>query len=123
MGSNNQSNEDIMNAFEIGDVNELRNHRERVTSWQAKNYMIDVSVENGDVEMASFLMSECDVCPSLYAVQMAFIDGNHKTGHMALSTCHNKLRNEKSIKTVHHNYKKNGRNKYWSNCIPQSHQY
>lgn len=68
--------------------------------------------------MEEFLMLLCDVCPSLYAVQMAYMNG-HPTGNLALNWCHNKLRNDTDIKTVHYNYK----TRKWPDFIPEHFQY
>lgn len=80
-----------------------------------KQMMIDDAVESGKTRMAAFLMEECNICPSLYAVQMGNINGNTATVNLALSRCHNKLRSDTDIKTVHYNYKQHT----WSDAIPE----
>jgi hypothetical protein len=52
------------------------------------------------------------ICPSLYAVQMAQINGNYQTSHYALHSCQ-QLRNYVGIDAFHYSYKeKNGQMLY-----------
>jgi hypothetical protein len=80
---------------------------------------IDVAVEEGDLNTTKRLILEDHICPSLYAIQMGMINKNYNTTNFALTMCHNKLRNEQDIKTVHYNYK----TKQWSDCIPKEFRY
>ena len=114
-----QKNDDVSRGeivtrlYEQGDIDELR-HMHKNKPLPGRCMMIDDAVENGNTRMAAFLMEECDVCPSLYAVQMGNIAGNTATVNLALSRCHNKLRSDTDIKSVHYNYK----NRTWSDAIP-----
>lgn len=79
---------------------------------------VDIAVEEGDIMTATRLIMEKQY-PSLYAVQMAFVNGNYHTGNFALTHCTNNLRNNQDIKSVHFNYK----TKVWDACIPKKFQY
>lgn len=83
------------------------------------NFKIDVAVETGDMNTTQRLILQHNVCPSLYAVQMGIINGNHNTANFAMSHCFNTLRSETNIKSIHYNYKTQS----WNECIPKEHQY
>ena len=82
-------------------------------------YKLDVAVESGDFETTKHLILEHHLCPSLYAVQQSFIQGNARTGNFALAHCFNTLRSGTDLKKVHYNYKTNK----WNECIPENYRY
>ena len=104
-------------AFKAGDINALREIRSKI-GLPGKQMMIDIAVEEGKLPMASYLLKECIVCPSLYAVQMGLINGHASTVSLALSQCPT-LNNGPDIKQVHYRYK----TKKWNDAIPEEFRY
>src|ERR1700676_2835275 len=100
-------------AFKAGDINALREIRSKI-GLPGKQMMVDIAVEEGKLPIASYLLKECYVCPSLYAVQMGLINGHANTVSLALSKCPT-LHNDTDIKQVHYNYKTNK----WDDVIPE----
>lgn len=81
------------------------------------NLFVDSALEDGKDEMTKFLISEFKCEPSLYAKQMAQINGHHS---LALWTeVYGKLRNNTDIKSVHYNHKLNS----WNSVIPEEYRY
>jgi len=94
--------EKISQAYETGNINELRRLQEK-TGLPGKDVLIDKAVETGNFEMAKFLASECDICPSLYLVQKALISGHTKTLNVTLAKCPN-LRDKRDIQSAPSKY-------------------
>jgi hypothetical protein len=79
------------------------------------NMAVDAALENGDMEKLKTLMTQCQ--PSLYAKQMAHINGHHKAAFYV--DVYGKVRNDTDIKNVHYNYKTNK----WRDVIPEEYRY
>jgi hypothetical protein len=80
------------------------------------NYMVDVSLEEGDDEITKHLILNYKAKPSLYAKQMAEINGYIKLAKFVETFC--ELRNNVSIASVHCKINdKHGIN--WNYCIPE----
>lgn len=80
-------------------------------------YHVDVAIQNGQTEMAKFLVNDFKCQPSLYAKQMAIIGG-----HTELVKWLNNFsvqRNDISIGIVHHNYSGQDKKRIWADCIPE----
>lgn len=83
-------------------------------------YFVDVSLEEGDKEMTQFLINKLNAQPSLYAKQMAEINGHSE---LAKYVDHfGTFRNQTSIASVHRRRDKDG-NIRWSECIPLKYQF
>jgi hypothetical protein len=105
-------------AFYKKDVDELRRLYKENGKLNGAYMFIDTAVEEGNMQMTNFLINEVGVCPSLYGVQMAQINGNYQTSHYALYSCQ-ELRNRVGIETVHYSPK----HKKWADVIPENHRY
>jgi hypothetical protein len=80
---------------------------------------IDYAMENGKFSRVKELILINKICPSLYAIQMSAINGHHNCTNFALRYCHNNIRNNVDIKTVHYDYKTGA----WQKNIPAEYWY
>ena len=85
------------------------------------NYHIDKAIEEGNITMAKFLVSKLNCQPSLYAKQMATINGH--TSLVTWIDTHTTQRNDIGIANVHRRFDKLSRRFTWSDCIPIEYQY
>lgn len=81
------------------------------------NLFVDSSLEDGNETMTKFLINQFKCQPSLYAKQMAQINGHQKLSLWVES--YGTLRNNTNIKSVHYNYKSD----QWSQMIPEEYRY
>lgn len=110
------TNNAAFDAFKKKDINKLQF---LVTTGLAmSNMFIDVSLDEGDMELFKFFLNECKLKPSLYAKQMASINGHHSL-ITYLEAMRTPLRNDVSINQVHYNFK----TKEWSDCIPEEYRF
>lgn len=116
---NNQHNDNVHNAFKSNKIFTLKDliKIKPLTDAQC-NMFVDVSTEEGNETMAKFLVNEQKCIPSLYAKQMAHVNGHHKLSFW-MDTYASNTRNGPDIKTVHYNYKQ----QQWSNSIPAEYRY
>src|SRR5439155_14756399 len=84
-------------------------------------FHIDVSVEEGNEMMAKFLVKEFNCQPSLYAKQMAHINGHH--GLVFWMDNFSQQRNYIGIHNVHRRYDFKTKKMLWNNIIPLNYQY
>lgn len=80
------------------------------------NKFIDIAIEDGNKDMAEFMAREYQCQPSLYAKQMAHINGHHALSFWA--DTYLTQRSNTDIKTVHHSYKTG-----WSAYVPEEFRY
>ena len=119
MSQHDPHNDNIHNAFtnnKLFTLKELTKIKP-LTPTQC-NMFVDSSLEEGNEQMAKFLVNEQKCVPSLYAKQMAHVNGHHKLSFWMDAYATN-TRNGPDIKTVHYNYKQN----QWANCIPEEYRY
>lgn len=89
-------------AFKNGNQEEMK-LQGKLSTGQC-NLFVDISLEEGNDSMTKFLINHFGCQPSLYAKQMAQINGHDKLALWAES--HGILRNHTSYKSVHYNYKR-----------------
>jgi len=84
-------------------------------------YYLDVALENGKEDMAKMLVLKGACQPSLYAKQMAHINGHHKLAFWmdAYST----QRNDTTIGTIYQKYDRTTKQTTWSDTIPEKYRY
>ena len=114
------SNAGLLDAWQLRDRDKMNFVKEKLDGKINANYMVDVSLEEGDGEMTKYLIHKFDAKPSLYAKQMAEING-HITLAKEIESYY-ELRNAVSIAHVH---RKMGKDKKmrWSDCIPLEYQF
>ena len=106
------TNDALLDAFKKKDINKLQ-FLERV-GLPMPIMFIDVSLEEGDMELFKYFLNDCKLLPSLYAKQMANINGHHSL-ITYLEVWGTPLRNSVSIMQVHYNAKTG----VWADCIPE----
>ena len=120
------TNDALYDSFKKKDINKLqfleRDKRFRETL-NSDSYriglpmplmFIDVSLEEGDMELFKYFLNDCKLQPSLYAKQMANING-HKSLITYMEVMGTVLRNSVNIMQVHYNAK----TRVWADCIPE----
>ena len=80
------------------------------------NLFIDSALEDGNDKMTKLLVCKYNAAPSLYAKQMAHINGHHKL--VFWMDAFTKTRNDTGINIVH-KHVKNG----WNECIPEEYRF
>lgn len=85
------------------------------------NYYIDKAIEEGNIEMVKFLVNEFNCQPSLYAKQMANINGH--TSLLTWIDTYATQRNNIGIDSVHRRFNKTQGKFIWSDCIPTQYRY
>jgi len=109
----------LFNAFHKNDKEKLKfiaNNFNYNLNGGLCNLFIDSSLEDGNEDMVKFLVKEFQCQPSLYAKQMAHINGHHSLAFWA--DTFTTQRNDVNIHAVHHNYKTG-----WANSIPEELRY
>ncbi|QKF94539.1 hypothetical protein QKU48_gp1081 [Fadolivirus algeromassiliense] len=81
------------------------------------NYPVDESVEQGNETMAKFLINNFKAQPSLYAKQMATING-HNNIVFWLDRNATLRDTTTDIASVHRHYNRNTKQFEWDECIP-----
>lgn len=106
------TNDALYDSFKKKDINKLQ-FLERI-GLPMPLMFIDVSLEEGDMELFKYFLNDCKLQPSLYAKQMANINGHHSliTYMEVMGTV---LRNSVNIMQVHYNAKTG----VWADCIPE----
>jgi hypothetical protein len=119
MSEQQHHNNNVHNAFKNNSISTLINLTkiQPLTDVQC-NMFVDVALEDGNEKMAKFLVNDEKCVPSLYAKQMAHVNGHHKLSFWMDAYSPN-TRNGPDIKTVHYNYKQ----KTWNNHIPEEYRY
>ena len=117
------SNNAMTNAFEEKNIDKLKYLKNNfsLTLPGNGNYHVDISVEEGDTNMAQFLITSFNCQPSLYAKQMATINGHNKLS-LWVDT-YATQRNDVGIDSVHKRYDRNQRIYCWSDVIPEQFRY
>jgi hypothetical protein len=111
------TNYGLVNAWKQGDYSKMDYIWGKIGKKSGiTNYMVDVSLEEGDEKMAKYLIAHYDARPSLYAKQMAEINGHIKLAKLIESLY--PLRNSTSIFNVHWSAKAG-----WNQCIPHQYQF
>ena len=82
-----------------------------IISQDTRNIILDIAIEEGKLEIVKKFYGS-DTKPSLYAEQMAQVNGHHSTSLFA--STYFELRNKTGIETVHKSH--NG----WNDCIPEN---
>jgi hypothetical protein len=108
-------------AFEPVQKAFLNNDIERMKHWKhipeiKCNSFVDYSIETGNVDMAKFLINTYNCKPSLYAKQMANING-HKS-LVSWTNENSTQRDTPDIKSVYYSAKSG-----WDNRIPVEYRY
>lgn len=100
------------------------NNYESMESFRNKkintDYAVDVSLEEGNEKMTKYLLSIYNAKPSLYAKQMAEVNGHIQLAKYVESLF--PLRNQISIANVHRKIDANKQFK-WNGNIPQQYQF
>mgnify|MGYP006898473348 CR=1 FL=1 len=117
------TNMSLHNAFEENNIDKIKYLKNNfpLSLPGNGNYHVDVSTENGNGDMAKFLVTELKCEPSLYAKQMATVNG-----HTNLSLWMNvfaKQRNETGINIVHRHFNKEKKMFVWDEIIPEQFRY
>lgn len=110
-------------AFEENNTSKLKYFKDNfsLTLPGNGNYYIDVSVENGNENMAKFLITEFGCQPSLYAKQMASVNGHTKLSLWI--DVFAKQRNNIGIHDVHRTYNKEKHQFDWNGAILEQFRY
>lgn len=113
----------LHDAYEENDMNKLKYLKDNFALNLPGQgaYYIDVATEEGNTNMAKFLASEFKCQPSLYAKQMAHING-HSTLTFWLDA-YTKQRNDTPISTVHRPYNTQKKAFQWNDAIPEKFRY
>ena len=108
----------LFNAFHKNDKKKIKFLSDNFNYMKSGpcNLFIDSSLEDGNEDMAKFLVKEFQCQPSLYAKQMAHINGHHSLAFWADTFA--TQRNNVNIHTVHHRYKTG-----WTNTVPEEFRY
>ncbi len=80
------------------------------------NMFVDVALEEGRTDMVKYLVNSHQCQPSLYAKQMAHVNGHHSLA--AWTEDYAVQRNNTSIRTVHYRPKTG-----WDKVIPEKYRY
>lgn len=117
------TNMSMHNSYKENDIEKMKflNQQFNVSLPTQGNYHVDVAVENGNEQMAKFLVSEFNCQPSLYSKQMAEING-----HVGLAQYMNSFvgqRNDTSVAIVHRRYNDKTKQFVWDSCIPKEFQF
>jgi hypothetical protein len=109
--------EKYQDAFLKNDIQTMKNvSYGKIISPMQCGMFIDTSLESGNAEMAKFLVTDFKCQPSLYAKQMAHVNGHHSLSLWMDSYA--TQRNDTDIKTVHYRPKSG-----WSPHIPEKYRY
>jgi hypothetical protein len=84
-------------------------------------YLLDTALESGKPNITKKLIAGEYCKPSLYAVQMAFVNGHTNLAMWSLR--HSTPRNDTGIDTVHTHYDRNLGKHIWDKCIPEEFRY
>lgn len=113
-----QKNYELHKAFEENDIKRMTYLQKQfsLTLPGYGNYHIDVALERGNTDMSKFLVSNFKCQPSLYAKQMAKINGHKDLVDWVNSTT--KQRNDTGIDNVHCRFDKKEKAFVWDDVIP-----
>lgn len=84
------------------------------------NYYLDISIEEGNLEIADFFIQK-GIKPSLFALQMARINSHHSLANKIESIAD--LRNKVNIKSVYWKYLPKNKSTYWNDIVPKYFQF
>ncbi len=105
-------------AYNNNNINDMHKYYEPSLK---DNYFIDVALEEGKIDKVNFFLNK-DVKPSLYANQMARINGHNILANQIDSLTD--FRNKVNVKNVYWNYDRSNKTMYWSNpSIPNEFKY
>lgn len=110
------SSNEFYEALQARNFDKLRELKNILKGTLNITMFVDTSLEEGDGDMFKFLVNEYGEEPSLYAKQMAHINGHHSLVTW-IETMGISLRNNIGIANVHY---KNGQ---WSDYVPKSYQF
>lgn len=110
----------LISAWEQRDLEKMDFIRGKMEGRINTNFMVDVSLEEGDDKMTRHLISNYGAQPSLYAKQMAEINGHTKLAKL-VETFY-PLRNNVSIAHVHRRMDGKGRTT-WADCVPEQYRF
>ena len=79
---------------------------------------VDSAIEEGNTDRAKFLVNNFGYQPSLYAIQMAEINGHHDLANWVNEN--STLRNNFGIQNVHSRFDKNNGGWVWDNWVPEA---
>jgi len=105
----------LKDAFDKNNITELEKY-EHIPNFYC-NIFVDTALEEGNSDMTKLLVNNFKCRPSLYAKQMAHVNGHHKLAFW--TETYGQQRNDTDIKTVHYNHK----TKTWNNSIPEEFRY
>lgn len=114
---------DLNEAYATNDTTRMRdimkggNLHDRQSACGPAGIYIDKTLEDGNDKMAKFLVMEFRCQPSLYAKQMAHVNGHHKLAFWMDSFA--ELRNKTDISSVHYDNK----TKQWNKSIPEEYRF
>lgn len=114
--------ESIHQAFQENNIQKMKYLHQKfgLEPYGYGNLYIDDAVEEGNEEMAKFLVSEFNCQPSLYAKQMA-----HINGHSGLSFWMDKYAKQRCDTgiDIHKKFSKELGQFVWNSCIPDNCRY
>jgi hypothetical protein len=121
MSQKQLSKEEIMDKFEIAfHNNNISDMEKYYVPTKIDNYYIDVALEEGKKDVFNFFVNK-NVKPSLFAAQMARINGHEKLAMIAES--YSDFRNKVNIKNVYHQYDRINKKFVWNPNISEKYQY
>jgi hypothetical protein len=113
--------EEIMDKFEIAfHNNNISDMEKYYVPSEKDNYYIDVALEEGKKDVFNFFANN-NVKPSLFAAQMARINGHEKLAMIAES--YSDFRNKVNIKNVYHRYNRINKKFEWNSNISEKYQF
>ncbi len=108
--------DNLHDSFINYDLESFKAHGTSTLSQGQCNMFVDSALEDGKSDMVKYLVSRYECQPSLYAKQMAHVNGHHSlaswTEEFAIQ------RNNTSIRTVHYRPKTG-----WNKVIPEKYRY
>jgi len=112
------NNIDFLNAYKNNNINQMKTFKNKFDQNMAiLNYCIDESVEEGNIEIAKFLVLEFKTKPSLYAKEMAMVN-KHFDLIQWINSNVNGTRNQTGISGIHRKFDKNCGTFIWPEWIP-----
>lgn len=113
----NLSNNAMTDAFEEQNIDKLQYLKNNfsLNLHGCGNYHIDIAIEEGQTDMSKFLITEFKCQPSLYAKQMAIVNGHDQLSSWVDQNAIQ--RNQTGINVVHRHYDKEKRQFVWGDYL------
>lgn len=114
------TNKSVKSAYENSDINKIRYLIKDLHVKANLNYFIDTATEEGNEDMAKFLVNEFSASPSLFAKQMALV--NDHTKLVMWLDKYSVQRNNVSVTDVYRHYNKQNKTFEWNPIIAEKFQ-